>query len=455
MQHDRRARGDSRHRRQRRHGRGTPLLLLGCALACAPGGAAPRDPPRPAPALDFPQPASAPAIAPPPSPAAHTTPRPELTTDGRYAMASVLEITLVGLPAARAERLLDALYSEVRHIEDVVAHRDPTSQLAALNRAAGGAVAQPVAPHLVALLRQSARYRDLTGGAFDISVGPWLHLWERAARRDRLPSPEERGRIHPRVGARAFRVDPAGRVALAPGASLDLGGIAKGYALDQLAARLRREAPAPTAALLNFGQSSYWALGNAPGGGPWTLLLRNPRSLHADPPRGVHADHPRGVHADHPEGRHAGNPEGRHADRPEDGYADSPRSGYAGTIELRGHGTLARALSVSASLGRSSRIRGRRYGHIIDPRSGEPLLRSAQVAVVAPRAALAEALSTALLVLGPTDGLALIDRLPDCEALWLDARGARPSRAWHTATHYRPLPPPPHPPSPAARPVAR
>jgi thiamine biosynthesis lipoprotein len=91
--------------------------------------------------------------------------------------------------------------------------------------------------------------------------------------------------------------------------------------------------------------------------------------------------------------------------------------------------TLAdQALSVSGSLGQWSQIGGRRYGHVLDPRSGWPLERRRQALIVAPDAALAEALSKALLILGEDEGIALVAAQPGCEGLLTDADG----RSWQT-----------------------
>ncbi|NIR59009.1 MAG: FAD:protein FMN transferase, partial [Gammaproteobacteria bacterium] len=177
-----------------------------------------------------------------------------------------------------------------------------------------------------------------------------------------------------------------------PGARLDLGAIAKGYALDRLAGQLRAAHAAADGsgpvALLNFGQSSYWALGTPPDAEVWTLLLRHPA-----------------------------------------------RETPAGTIGLRNQ-----ALSISAALGDSSVIEGRRYGHVIDPRTGEPLHRAAQVAALAPDATQAEAISTAVLVLGADEGLAWVESLPGCEALWIDAGSERATAGWSAAARYQPMP---------------
>src|SRR5262249_36732503 len=148
----------------------------------------------------------------------------------------------------------------------------------------------------------------------------------------------------------------------APGAALDFGGIAKGWALDRACEQLR--AAGVTRALLSFGQSSIAAIGAAPGGDGWGVLLSN------------------------------------------------ASGGVAGAIRLRD-----RALRTADSHGQWVEIEGQRYGHVIDPRTGEPL-RSERVAVaVDADGARAEALSKALLVLGPAEGVALVESGGDAEGI--------------------------------------
>ncbi|MBI3303593.1 MAG: FAD:protein FMN transferase, partial [Deltaproteobacteria bacterium] len=190
---------------------------------------------------------------------------------------------------------------------------------------------------------------------------------------------------HTRVGSEKLQLSSDGRVSLTRrGMAIDLGGIGKGYALDQLAVRLRTQGIAN--ALLDFGQSSIWALGAPPDAPGWRLLVQQP--------------------------------DGR----------------TAGVITLRDQ-----ALSVSGSLGQSVTINGQRYGHVIDPRSGEPLRRDLLACVIAPSAAQAEALSKALLILGEQEGIALLRDLPGVEGLLTEASGQRWMTAgWAQATAFVP-----------------
>jgi thiamine biosynthesis lipoprotein len=154
---------------------------------------------------------------------------------------------------------------------------------------------------------------------------------------------------------------------------LDFGGVAKGWALDRLTETLRTAGV--SRALLSFGQSSVVALGKPAGWDGWGVLL-----------------------------------------------ADAS-GGFAGTAQLHDQ-----SLSVSGSLGQHIEIGGRRYGHVIDPRSGEPLTRERVAVVLASDGTRAEVFSKALLILGERDGIDLLESLPDAQGLLIDADG----RTWQT-----------------------
>jgi thiamine biosynthesis lipoprotein len=306
-------------------------------------------------------------------------------SDGRYSMGTVLEITLEGLESQPAARALDELYDEALRLDRLLSIYDPESEISRINRTAGHGI-QQVDPEVVEILKLSIAYSELTRGAFDVTIGPLVDLWIEAADRNAPPSAAELAVARQRVGANRISAVSGDEVSLAEeGMKLDLGGVAKGYALDRMLPLLDRHGI--ESALLNFGQSSTWAVGAPAGSAGWRLLVRGP--------------------------------EGR----------------FAGLITLRDQ-----ALSVSGSQGHWVEIGGRRYGHIIDPRSGEPLLRARQAVVVSQRAVLAEALSLALLVLDAETGLALVAAQPDCEGLLIEAGGAlRSTPGWEAAVRFEPL----------------
>jgi thiamine biosynthesis lipoprotein len=309
-------------------------------------------------------------------------------SDGRYAMGTVLEISLVARSEPEGRALLDALYAETAALEAVLSSYDPESALSKLNAGAGGGFAR-VPPDLARILRESQELGARTQGAFDVTVGPLVALWREAARSGRLPGQPELAAARARVGARLLEVRGDEVRLAAAGAAVELGGIGKGFALDRLAETLARAGIAD--ALLSFGESSMVALGAPPGAERWRLLVRG------------------------------------------------PGGGYAGVIGLRDQ-----TLSVSSSFGGSDEIGGRRAGHILDPRSGRPVTQERVAVVVAPTATAGEAWSTALVVLGPQAGLGLAEAAPGVDALLL-APGEPPRQtpAFLRAAHFEALPAPP------------
>jgi len=296
-------------------------------------------------------------------------------------MGTVLEISLCAPDRARGEAILAAAFAQVAELEKSFSTFDAKSEASAVNRAAGhGPVA--VSPALARLVADSLALGRLTRGSFDVTIGPLVALWADAAKTGRAPAAAELAATRARVGGDAVaRADLAGgsvelRVA---GAAFDFGGIAKGWALDRVCESLRAQGVAR--ALLSFGGSSLAALGAG-----WGVALSD-----------------------------AGN-------------------GFAGTLELADG-----SLSVSGSLGQYVSVAGKRYGHVIDPRSGEPLQRARVAAVLAPDGATAEALSKALLILGEKEGVALLETIPGADGILVDENGESfQTRHWVAASHYSP-----------------
>lgn len=313
---------------------------------------------------------------------------PDCETGGTYVMGTVLQVTLCpdGLSeteiAGQDVPPIEDVFALARRYDALFTTYADDSPLSKLNAQAGQG-AQSVPHEVVDVLKLARRYTELTRGAFDATVRPLLRVWREAENIGQPPSSVALTQALRLVGSDKLRFPAAGAVALPErGMALDLGGIGKGYALDRAVERLRGQGV--TNALLNFGQSSLWALGRPPGTEGWRLALRRP---------------------------------------------DGDIAGFVTLVD--------RALSVSASLGQSRNVAGKRYGHVVDPRTGRPVEREMLACVVAPSAAQAEALSTALLVLGEVEGLALIEEMEGVEALLLDAKGTQWRTAgWQTATSF-------------------
>jgi len=306
----------------------------------------------------------------------------DCVSDGRYVMGTVLEITLCADQITSAQQPLDSLFATATLLDSLLTTYDPNSPVSRLNAHAGrGSFTVP--QKVVDLLLLSRQYSQLTQGTFDITVGPLMALWRETAQRQVLPSQKALQQARATIGSNHIHLSLNHTVALSrPGMAIDFGGIGKGYALDQLVAQLKQQHIRHV--LLDFGQSSLWAVGTPPNAVGWRILVQQPDG------------HPVGVITLHDQ-----------------------------------------ALSISASMGQSFEIKGQRYGHIIDPRTGSPLQRDLLACVIAPTAAQAEALSKALLILGEREGIALLQRLPGVEGMLMETnRGQWVTPNWQQAVTF-------------------
>ena len=283
---------------------------------------------------------------------------------GRDAMACRFEIVFNAGEVPDATAIGVDCLDLVDEIENrITVYRD-TSDLARLNATASQGW-QPVEADLLAMLLEARNLHERTGGAFDMAAGTLVRAWGFLRRQGRTPTAEELARAREAAGMQWVEVDEAGsRVRFTrPGIELNPGAIGKGWAIDRVMERLRGcDVPS---ALVHGGASSVRAIGG----------------------QGI-------------AGRGIGQPERpswpvgvRHPLRPGRRLA---------TVQL-----ADRALGTSGSGTQFFIDRGRRLGHILDPRTGVPAEGVLSATVVAPTAAEADCLSTALYVLGPA-GLARV-----------------------------------------------
>ena len=266
----------------------------------------------------------------------------------RRAMACQFEISVpAGIPAAvgACARALD----EVDRIESQLTVFRDDSEVSQLNRgAADGDIS--VSPGLHALLALCSRLHLETDGAFDPTSGPLTRCWGFFRRAGAVPSQDRLSEARQAVGFSHVRVDPdARRVGFTRhGVELNFGSIGKGYALDVAARTLRRSGV--SAALLSGGSSSVLAIGG-PYGRRWPVGLRDPHA----------------------------------------------RDRRWAILQLRNA-----SLATSGAGEQFFESNGRRYGHILDPRTGQPAEGRLATTVVTSRAAEADALATAFFVGGQT-----------------------------------------------------
>jgi FAD:protein FMN transferase len=270
---------------------------------------------------------------------------------GREAMGCRFEVVFNAGELAEATELGCGALDLVDEIESRISVYRGSSELAAINAAAGEWVA--VSPDTLALLALARSLHEATAGGFDLAAGPLVRAWGFLRRQGRTPSDADLAAAVAVSGTRWLEVDPAGgraRLAVA-GAELNPGAIGKGWAIDRAVDWLRAEGVASV--LVHGGQSSVRASGTQgpalPGRSGWRVGLRHPL-------------------------------------RPGRRLA---------TIAL-----ADRALGTSGSGTQFFIERGRRLGHILDPRTGRPAEGVISATVLAETAAEADALATAVYVLG-------------------------------------------------------
>jgi len=293
---------------------------------------------------------------------------------GRMSMACEYAIEAWGRDLDALPRIVDEAFDEVDRIDRLMSHYKANSPLSRVNREAAQ---HPVAvePELFEFIVDAMRYHRESGGTFDITVGPLMKAWGFFRGDGRMPSEDELAAARRLVGGTHVTLDPVSRTIAfdEPGVELDLGGIAKGYAVDRVVELLKRRQIAT--ALVSAGGSTIYGLGAPPSTGGWQVELQDP--------------------------------------------IDSRKTAFAITLKDR-------ALSVAGSSEKAFDVEGVRYSHIMDPRTGRPAQGVLSVAVLASSGTAGDALDNAFFVLGPERSRTYLHHLHDTEVIFFLPAAARP-----------------------------
>jgi len=194
-------------------------------------------------------------------------------------MGTIFTVAVYGRDRTFLAEVVEQVFEEVDRLDEQMSNYKPESELSAINREAAG---HPVIlePGLFHLLEICVQRSEQTGGAFDITVGPLMKSWGFFRGRGRLPTSSEISDVLQRVGYRHLKLDAERRTIRfdESGVEIDLGGIAKGYAVDRAVDILRSNGI--TSALVSSGTSSIYALGSPPGAQGWKITLRDPYDEH-------------------------------------------------------------------------------------------------------------------------------------------------------------------------------
>lgn len=285
-------------------------------------------------------------------------------TKETVALDTVISISVYGTDDAT---VVDGCFEQIRLWEERLSRTVEGSDVWRLNHAAGEPIA--VSAETAALIKTALRYSQLSNGAFDITVAPIVDCWDFKNETAIPPSSSVISAKLPLVDYRGVTVSGTQVQLASADAAVDLGGIAKGYIADQVAAYLREQEV--ESALINLGGNVY-AVGDR-NGQSWRVGIRDPKN----------------------------------------------KDGLAAVVQVKN-----RSVVTSGTYERGFTHEGRWYHHLLDPATGFPAQTGlASVTVVSENSAEGDALATACFVLGKEKGLELIESLPGVEALFIEEDG--------------------------------
>lgn len=286
--------------------------------------------------------------------------RKEMAERTFYPMGGIpFSVKAYDVPDSKFDEIFEVITTETERLESMLSSYIETSEVSRINREAGG----QVSPEMVALLKMSSRLSAETEGAFDVTVGPVLDLWKWAATEGRMPTDEELAQRAAMVDFRQVAVSSGGTVNFKQkNMSIDLGGIAKGYMADAAASIMKKKGI--RRGIIDVGGDLV--LFNAVGEKPFRVGIKNPIA-----------------------------PDQRLA------------------VILVDSG----AVVTSGCYERYLEVGGKQICHIHDPHTGKAVTDLESVTVLAEEAATADAMATALMVLGRKKGQALVRSLPGLEAV--------------------------------------
>ena len=295
----------------------------------------------------------------------------ELNSGYRVVMGTFSRVVVVAPSEPTANACIQAALDVQRRIEALMSYHLEDSELNKVNRH-GAQGPLPVNPMTFEVLQRAVDFSRLTDGAFDVTVGPLVDLWRQAGEADTPPTEEALAQARRKVGFEKLILnDKEMTVAFAvEGMRIDVGGIAKGYAVDKsVEAMLKRGA---TGGMVDLG-GNIRCFGRAPQGQEhWRIGLQDPNVA------------------------------------PDELGTKKPLLVLTITDE---------SVATSGDYRRFTKVQGERQSHVLDAHTGRGAAKLTSVTVIAPDATSADALSTAVNVLGSEAGMALIERVPETEAI--------------------------------------
>ncbi len=310
----------------------------------------------------------------------------EVDSGTEIVMGTFARIVAVAGHKDIAQKGIDDAFARLRQIEELASVHLEDSEISKVN---SFAFLEPVkvSDPVFEILQAAVDYGKLTNGAFDITVGPLIEIWQAAAEANSIPAPEQLEKALAKVGFDKIHLDPNNKTVRfgVEGMKLDLGGIAKGYAIDRAVAALKQAGS--VGGMVDIGGDIRCFGTPAKGKKSWLIGLQDPDLSQKD----------------------------------------------QNLLVLK---LSDAAVATSGDYRRFVLIGDERHSHIIDTQTGQSAAKLSSVSVITEKAIDADVLATAVSVLGPEEGLKLIDSLDNTEAIIISSAGDYEITATAGAENY-------------------
>lgn len=307
---------------------------------------------------------------------------PDLPRRTAFLMGTLVEITVADAPSQNNQEAITQAFAEMARIENLMSDQRPDSDVSRLNHESGGAWVT-ISPETLEVIQRSLYWGERSSGALDITIGPVVELWNFDEETQKIPDTSQLSMATALVDYKTIEMKE-GKVRLAnPGMALHLGAIGKGYAVDRAVDILKKAGIQN--ALVNAG-GDLMVIGSRGHQHPWRVGLQHPR-------------------------------------KPEAMLASMTLSG--------------KAIATSGDYQRYFIRDDIRYHHILNPDSGMPARDITSATVIADNVMDADALATAIFVLGAEKGMKLIESLAGVEGMILTEAGPPQfSEGFRSGTHF-------------------
>ncbi|MBU2457612.1 MAG: FAD:protein FMN transferase [Planctomycetes bacterium] len=301
-----------------------------------------------------------------------------IESPNKIVMNTIAEIIAIGPDKKTAQLSVDAAFKKIYSLEKLMNRYDANSQLWQVNKLAAE---EPVKidKDLFDILQQSVYYSKITNGAFDITVGPLVDLWRKCAEANSVPTNQQFGQVKKIIGYDKLILDSNNfsvRFTTA-GVSLDLGAIAKGFAADKAIEEMKK--CGATGGLVDIG-GQIGCFGLTEKSGKWLIGIRNPAKSESNQ------------------------------------IIVKSALGCLTALALSDM-----AVSTSGNYERFYKIGDHQFSHIFNPATEKNADQLASVTIISSDGSCADALSTAVSVLGAQKGLELVEKIDDTEAILIPA----------------------------------